>query len=247
MTTIPTMEILGVPVHPLSMAEAVEYLSARVTEHKVTNVITANAEIIMMGTKDAEYMKLLQKADCVLPDGAGTVWAGRTLGFEVPERVAGFDLFLELIKTAPEKNFKVFFFGASPGIAEAAKQKCEKLAPGVDIVGCRNGYFTDVDVPNIIENINSSEADILFIALGAPKQEYWLDANSSKLKPSLRIGIGGSFDVLAGKMERAPKWMQEASLEWLFRLYKQPSRLGRMMALPQFVLKVLSAKYLKRK
>jgi len=243
MNNLPTIEILGIPVHPLAMSEAVAYLVDRVKQKLVTNVVTANAEIIMLVQRDPDYKKILQAAECVLPDGAGTVWAGRTLGFAVPERVAGFDLFLNLVKTAPEHAFKIYFFGASPGIAELAKKKCEEFAPGVQIVGCRNGYFTAEDVPQIINDINQSGADILFVALGAPKQEYWLRDNQELLKPYLRIGLGGSFDVLAGKMARAPKWMQEASLEWLFRLYKDPSRLGRMIVLPKFVLKVLTAKY----
>jgi N-acetylglucosaminyldiphosphoundecaprenol N-acetyl-beta-D-mannosaminyltransferase len=243
MNKLPSMEILGIPVHPLAMSEAVTYLVDRVKQKLVTNVVTANAEIIMLGQRDPEYKQILQEADCVLPDGAGTVWAGRTLGYRVPERVAGFDLFLELIKAAPANKLKVYFFGSAPGIADAAKAKCEVMAPGVEIVGCRNGYFTDGDVPDIIADINASGADMLFVALGAPKQEYWLKANKDNLKPYLRIGLGGSFDVLAGKMARAPKWMQDASLEWLFRLYKNPSRLVRMLVLPKFVIKVLTAKY----
>ena len=107
------------------------------------------------------------------------------------------------------------------------------------IVGCHNGYFTDADVPAIIDAINKSGAEMLFVALGAPKQEKWILEHRNKLKPRILMGIGGSFDVLAGKMERAPKWMQDASLEWAFRLYKQPSRFMRMMALPKFALKVI--------
>lgn len=243
MTNLPTIKILGVPINPLTMSEAVSYLTARTEAGLRTNVVTANAEIIMLGQSDPAYSKLLQAADCVLPDGAGTVWAGRQLGFQVPERVAGFDLFLELIKVAGQKHLKVFFFGSAPGIAEAAKEKCLKMAPGLSVVGCRNGFFTEEDNPAIIQEINDSGAQILFTALGAPKQEFWLAAHSAGLKPALRMGLGGSFDVLAGKVQRAPKWMQDASLEWFYRLCKQPSRLSRMAVLPEFVLKVLKAKY----
>ena len=157
--------------------------------------------------------------------------------------MAGFDLFLELLREGAQRGTKFFLFGAAPGIAEAAAQKAAEIAPGVQIVGTRNGYFTQADEPEIIRQINGSGAQVLFAALGAPKQEFWLEEHRDALAPALRVGLGGSFDVLAGKMERAPKWMQEASLEWLFRLYKQPSRLGRMMALPQFVVKVLEYKH----
>ncbi|MDD6569369.1 MAG: WecB/TagA/CpsF family glycosyltransferase [Acidaminococcus sp.] len=235
----PVMDILGVPVTPFSMAEAVDWLMERVAQNVTTQVVTANAEIIMMAQDLPAYRALLQQTDLILADGAGTVWAGRKLGYQVPERVAGFDLFLHLMQYGATHGTTFFLFGAAPGIAEAAKKKAEKLYPGVKIVGTRNGYFSKEDEPDIIQQINDSGADVLFAALGAPKQEFWLQEHRDELKPALRVGLGGSFDVLAGKMERAPKWMQEASLEWLFRLYKQPSRLGRMMALPKFVIKVL--------
>ena len=242
MNDITPMKILGVPVHPYTMKGAVEKILERVSQSKKTFVVTANAEIIMMGQSDDEYMEILNNAALVLPDGAGTVWAGRELGYEVPERVAGYDLFLNLMTEAAQKKLKVFFFGSAPGVAEEAKQKCEILYPGVSIVGCRDGYFKEEDNLAIVEEINNSGADLLFVALGAPKQEKWLAKFQDILKPSLLMGIGGSFDVVAGKMERAPKWMQDASLEWLFRLYKQPSRLGRMLVLPKFVIKVLRIK-----
>ena len=236
------INILGVPVTPFSMEEAVSFLMDRIAKKMPTQVVTANAEIIMMARNDKRYGTLLQQADLVLADGAGTVWAGRTLGYEVPERVAGFDLFVELIKNSAEEGIKLYFFGAAPGIAEAAKAKAEMLAPGVSIVGTRNGYFSETDIEEIIDEINASGAQILFAALGAPKQEYWLRDHAKQLRPLIRIGLGGSFDVLAGKPTRAPHWMQKASLEWLYRLYKEPSRIGRMMALPRFVLAVQKEK-----
>lgn len=238
----PVMDILGVPVTPFSMAEAVAWLMERVAKNVTTQVVTANAEIIMMAQDLPAYRALLEHTDLILADGAGTVWAGRKLGYNVPERVAGFDLFLHLLEYGASHGTTFFLFGAALGIAEAAKKKAEELYPGVKIVGTRNGYFNKEDEPEIIKEINDSGADVLFAALGAPKQEFWLQEHREELKPALRVGLGGSFDVLAGKMERAPKWMQEASLEWLFRLYKQPSRLGRMMALPKFVIKVLEYK-----
>lgn len=238
----PVMDILGVPVTPFTMDQAVAWLMQRTAEKKVTQVVTANAEIIMMCQKMPEYRALLQKTDLVLPDGAGTVWAGRKLGYKVPERVAGYDLFLKILEYSANHGTKIFLFGAAPGVGEAAKAKAEALFPGVQISGLRNGYFTKEDEPDIIKEINASGAEVLFAALGAPKQEFWLAQHRDELTPPLRIGLGGSFDVLAGKMQRAPKWMQKASLEWLFRLYKQPSRLGRMMAIPRFMLKIFLAK-----
>ena len=238
MEKIKPFYVLDVPVYPYTMDGAVNFLNSQVKNKKQTFVVTANAEIIMMCQKDAEYKKIVcGDADLVLADGAGTVWAGRKLGHNVPERVAGCDLFVELCELAAKKDYKVFFFGAAPGIAEAARDKLLAVAPGLKVAGCRNGYFKDEENEDIVAEINESGADMLFIALGAPKQKY-----REQLKPAVLMGVGGSFDVLAGKMDRAPLWMQKASLEWLFRLYKQPSRIGRMMVLPQFVIKVLQSK-----
>lgn len=237
------VKILGVPVHPLTMNESVAVLEEKLQKKEQAFVVTANAEIIMMCQQDKEYNNIVsEQADLVLPDGAGAVWAGRYLGNEVPERVAGFDLYNQLLKLSADKGYKAYFFGGAPGVAEAAKNKAEELYPGVQIVGCRNGYFTEAEEENIIKEINDAAPDMLFVALGAPKQEKWLVKYRNQLKPRVLMGIGGSFDVLAGKMERAPKWMQEASLEWAFRLYKQPSRFMRMLALPKFVLKVIFCK-----
>lgn len=240
---IKPIKILGVKVHPLTMNETIADLELKLNKSQQIFVVTANAEIIMMCQQDETYKNIINDdADIVLPDGAGAVWAGRYLGYQVPERVAGFDLYNHLLALSAKKGYKVYFFGGSPGIAEAAKVKAENLYPGVSIVGCHNGYFSDEEINNIIEEINKSEAQILFVALGAPKQEKWLAKYRKQLNPKIIMGIGGSFDVLAGKMQRAPKWMQNASLEWAFRLYKQPSRCIRMLALPKFVLKVIASK-----
>lgn len=237
------IKILDVPVHPMTMPQTVESLEQCLLAGQQTFVVTANAEIIMMCQQDATYKEIVgHDAELVLPDGAGAVWAGRHLGYNVPERVAGFDLYLELLSLAAAKGYKVYFFGGSPGVAEAAKAKAESMYPGVQVVGCRNGYFSAADEPEIIAEINESGAQLLFVALGAPKQEKWIVAHRDQLQARILMGIGGSFDVLAGKMERAPKWMQDASLEWAFRLYKQPSRFMRMLALPKFVIKVLLSK-----
>ena len=231
--------ILGIPVVPYTMEEAVTKLTEDVLKKKRSFVVTANAEIIMMAQDDPEYKTILsQTADLILPDGAGTVWAGNYLGYVIPERVAGYDLYLRLLEQAAKKNIPVYFFGGKPGIAEEAAEEGKRRWPGLKVAGCRNGYFSADEEPGIIEGINRSGAVMLFAALGAPKQEKWLAKYREQLTPCLLMGIGGSFDVLAGKVQRAPKWMQDAKLEWLFRLVKQPSRFGRMLALPKFVLAV---------
>ena len=235
--------ILDVPVVPYTMDEAVTKLTQDTLRQKRNFVVTANAEIIMMAQDDKEYKTLLaETADLILPDGAGTVWAGNYLGYTIPERVAGYDLYLRLLEEAAKNNIPVYFFGGKPGIAEEAAEEGKRRWPGLKMAGCRNGYFSAEEEPEIIEGINRSGAVMLFAALGAPKQEKWLAKYRDQLKPCLLMGIGGSFDVLAGKVQRAPKWMQDAKLEWFFRLVKQPSRFRRMLALPKFVFAVRSEK-----
>ena len=235
--------ILGVPVVPYTMDEAVTKLTQDTLQNKRNFVVTANAEIIMIAQDDKEYKTLLSEtADLVLPDGAGTVWAGNYLGYSIPERVAGYDLYLRLLEEAASKKLPVYFFGGKPGIAEEAAAEGKRRWPGLNVAGCRNGYFSAEEEADIIESINRSGAAMLFAALGAPKQEKWLAKYRDQLEPCLLMGIGGSFDVLAGKVQRAPKWMQDARLEWFYRLVKQPSRFGRMLALPKFVIAVRSEK-----
>ena len=232
------IDILGVKVDSVTMAQAVAQVEGYMDEKKNVLIATANAEMIMRATHDMELKDILNDAALVVPDGAGTVWAAHHLGYEMPERVAGFDLAQELMRIAPSKKQKVFFFGSAPGVAEKAKAKAEKLYPGIEIVGTRDGYFKPEDEPAIIEEIKKAQPDLLLAALGVPKQEKWLHAHLQELNVPVAIGVGGTLDVMAGVMKRAPYWMQKAKLEWLFRGLLQPKRAGRLMALPKFVLKV---------
>ena len=230
-------EILGVNVDCLTMTQAVEKVDALIKNKTPSIVATANAEMLMFANSDAELKNILNGAALVTADGAGTVWAARHLGYNMPERVAGVDLVTNLIS----KGYKIYFFGAAEGVAELASENVKKKY-NANIVGTRNGFFTPEEIPKIIDDINASNADILLAALGVPKQEKFLSANLSKLKIPVNIGVGGTLDVLAGKVKRAPRWMQKAKLEWLFRALLQPSRAGRLLALPKFVYKVVSTK-----
>lgn len=235
------VKILGVNVDSVTMAQAVECVENLIAAQKNSIVATANAEMLLRATHDSELKTILNAAELVVPDGAGTVWAARHLGHEMPERVAGFDLVQELMKISPSKGYKFFLFGSAPGIADKAKAKAEELYPGIKIVGARNGYFTADDEPEIIAQIKNSKPDVLLAALGVPKQEKWLYAHKDELGVPVSIGVGGTFDVMAGVVKRAPVWMQRAKLEWLYRAMLQPSRACRLIALPKFVWKVINS------
>lgn len=240
--SFPIVEILGVPVASLTMGEAVEQAERWMDERRGALIATANAEMIMNATRDEELLDILQSADLVVPDGAGTVWAAHHLGHAMPERVAGYDLTQALLKRAPEKKRRVFFFGSAPGVAEKARQKAEALYPGIQIVGVRNGYFSEAEEPEIIREIRDAEPDLLLAALGVPKQEKWLKKYKAELGVPVSIGVGGTLDVMAGTTKRAPLWIQKAKLEWLFRGILQPKRAGRLLALPKFVFRVHQSK-----
>lgn len=232
------VNILGVDVDAVTMAEAVDVVRRAMDTRAGVMVATANAEMLMRATHDEELRHILNASALVVPDGAGTVWAARHLGHAMPERVAGYDLAQELLRCAPAEGRCVYFFGSAPGVAEKAKAKAEQLYPGIEIVGVRNGFFSPADNAAIIAEIRAARPDLLLVALGVPKQEKWIAAHLAELDVPVAIGVGGTLDVMAGVMKRAPHWMQRAKLEWLFRGLMQPKRAGRLLALPKFVLKV---------
>lgn len=236
------VNILGVAVDAVTMPEAVAAVEYYMDARAGVTVATANAEMIMRATKDAALRDVLAAAALVVPDGAGTVWAARHLGHAMPERVAGYDLVQELLRRAPAAHRRIYFFGAAPGVAEKAKAKAEQLYPGIKIVGVRDGFFSADMNDAIISDIRTAHPDLLLVALGVPKQEKWIHEHLAALGVPVAIGVGGTLDVMAGVMKRAPRWMQKAKLEWLFRGMLQPKRAGRLLALPKFVLKVHAAR-----
>ena len=241
MSSLPSRNILGVTIHAFTKDQVLDYLSKTALEQggKQQVIATANAEMVMLAREDAAFGALLAAADLVVPDGAGVVWAARHGGSPVPERVPGVDLTQALLHHAAQTGKSVFFFGAAPGVAEQAAKQAAISNPGLIIAGTRDGYFSAADSPRIVAMVNDSQADLLFVALGVPKQEQWIQENRASLSPRVIMGVGGTLDVLAGRVKRAPVWMQRASLEWLYRLLCQPSRFIRMLALPRFVLAVL--------
>ncbi len=234
------VNILGVNVDIITMKQAVKNLEDYIQNARKPHfVATANAEMVMIAQTDFELLDILNSADLVVPDGAGVVWAASHQGVSISERVAGYDLTQNLLKEAANKGYTVFLFGGSPGIAEKAKKVAEQWYPGIRIIGFRDGYFSCGEESGIIHSIQNAKPDIILVALGVPKQEKWVNKHLRDLNVSVAIGVGGTFDVMAGAVKRAPLWMQQAKLEWLFRLLLQPSRFMRMVALPKFVFLVL--------
>lgn len=234
-----TVSILGVNVDNVTFTEAQKIAEELLNGDKVSMIFTPNPEIIMVASEDESFKEILNSADLLTADGIGVVYGAKILGTPLPERVAGFDLTMALLEKISKTKRRVFLFGAKPGVAETAKAKLEEKFPGILVSGTRDGYFKPEDEEEIVNEINASGADLLLVCLGAPKQEKWIAAHKDKLNVKLCMGVGGTLDVLAGTAKRAPEIFIKLNLEWAYRFLKNPSRIGRFMALPKFVLKVI--------
>ncbi len=232
------LNVLGIGVDTFDMDGAVKFLKDSFSKDGMTKVYTPNSEILLHAYKNEDYKDVLNRAELVTADGIGVVHASKILGLPLPERVSGFDLANELLKASAPLKKSVYLFGSKPGVAEAAAEKITSLYPGIEIAGVADGYFDAEKEAKIIDDINEKSPDILFVCLGFPKQEFWIDAHSD-LNAKIAMGLGGSLDVFAGTVKRAPKIFQKFGIEWLYRLIKQPSRFMRMLALPIFGFTVL--------
>lgn len=230
-------DILGVNINNLTMNEAVEEVKRLLTLNRPSLVFTPNSEIIYAAKNDDSFRDILNSSDLNTPDGIGVVYASRILKQPMPERVPGFDLACNLFPHMNENGLKLFLFGGKEGVAETAAENILKKYPNIRIVGRQNGYFKDSS--EIISKINETSPDFLFVCLGAPKQEKWMYEHKDQLNCKVMMGVGGTLDVLANTAKRAPDFFIKLNIEWLYRLIKNPSRIGRMMALPKFGLAVL--------
>ncbi len=233
------VNILGVNIDKVNIEEAVERIFEMLDERKCHSIFTPNSEIILEAHKDYKFAQILNSADLLTADGIGVVYASRILGNPIKERAAGYDIACGVIDRISESGHRLYLLGGKPGVAEKAKRNLEEKYPFIQIVGTRNGYFGPEESPRIVNEINSVGADIVFVCLGAPKQEKWIAENQDKLRARVLMGIGGSLDVFAGEVERAPEVWCNLGLEWLYRLIKEPWRFKRMLALPKFGLTVL--------
>lgn len=233
------IRILDLPVDALTMEEAVERICRAWEGEQPFHVVTANLEILYSGLKDREMARLLDGAELVTADGAGVLLAARIGGLSLPARVAGFDLMMNCLREAAQHAAPVFFLGAQPEVLTSALTRAKELFPGLQIAGSHHGYFSDGEAEAVAAEIRARQPRLLCVALGAPRQEKWIFHHKGKLPPCVAIGVGGSFDVLAGRTRRAPRWMQQTGLEWLYRLLRQPSRLRRVSVIPIFLLMVL--------
>ncbi|MDT3700212.1 MAG: WecB/TagA/CpsF family glycosyltransferase [Thermincola sp.] len=235
--------ILGIEIDNLNLAEVVGRINDLVQQRRPSLIVTANPEIIMRARQDRSFANCLKAAEVVTADGIGLIIAAELLGTPLKERVTGIDLITELFRESQSKNYRFYFVGAKPGIAEKAALNIREKFPQIEIVGVRHGYFQDDSA--IISDILDKKPDILLAALGMGKQESWVRERVIPAGVPVSIGVGGSFDVFAGEAKRAPRWMQRAGVEWLYRLFKQPSRFWRMLELPKFLTAVIYSRFIR--
>ena len=238
--------VLGVRVDRLSQVQAVQQIIDFVAQWRASErglpcqqIITVNPEFVVAAQQNADFRLAINAAALVVADGSGVVWATRYLRAPAPERVTGVDTLPDLARSCARAGYSLYLLGAAPGVAEEAATRLQALAPGLRLAGTYAGSPSLIEEEVIIERIRAARADVLCVAYGAPAQDLWIARNLARLPVAVAIGVGGAYDFIAQRQRRAPRFMQRLGLEWLYRLYREPWRWRRMLALPRFALLVL--------
>lgn len=231
--------VLGLPVDALGRDEALSRVGQHLESRRPLRVVTINAEMAMQAHADPELAEIIRGAGLVIPDGSGVVWALRRRGLRV-KKLAGVDFVRHMARYCAEGGHRLYLLGAAPGVAAAAADALTQLAPELVVAGVRDGFWQPEEEPAVLEAIRATRPDVLLVALGVPRQEKWIARHQEALGVPVAMGVGGSFDVFAERVQRAPAWMQRLHLEWLYRLFQEPWRWRRMAGtLPRFAWLVL--------
>ena len=220
------INLFSCPMDVATMSETVDCIAERVGKRKFTQHVVVNVAKLVNMRNDVRLAESVRSCDLINIDGMGVVWAARLLGYRVPERVAGVDLFEQLIRLSAERGFPVFFLGGTEDVVERTTAVLTTRHPTLNVAGFHHGYFWN-DEQEIVEKIQTSGARLLFVAITSPKKEIFIDRWKDRLGVDFVMGVGGTFDVVAGAVRRAPEWMQRAGMEWLFRVIQEPRRMWR--------------------
>lgn len=238
------IHILSVRIDNVTYDDAMAHVEKFLREPGVHQIATVNPEFVVIAQSNPEFMRVLNSTALNVPDGVGLLWAARRQGTPFCERVAGQDLMDRICALAAERGERIFLLGAREGIAEKAATKLKEKYSRLEIAGCCAGSPSPNEDEAITERINESRARILFVAYGPPKQELWIARNALRLKNvAVAMGVGGTFDTLAGIVPRAPKWMRDAGFEWTYRLLREPRRIKRQLAIPYFMWLIVTQKF----
>ncbi|MDR7612937.1 MAG: WecB/TagA/CpsF family glycosyltransferase [Armatimonadota bacterium] len=237
----PASELLGVRVHHVTLDQAVERVAALIASGGPHQVVTVNGAMLVAAARDPAVRSILSQASLVVPDGVGVLVAARILGRPPFVRVPGVELAERLCAEAAAAGWRVFLLGAAPGVADDAAEALRRRYPGLQVAGVHHGYFSD-DAPVLVQ-IRAARPHVLLVALGFPRQEMWIARHRAALGVPVSMGVGGTLDVLAGRVRRAPTWMQRAGLEWAYRIAREPRRRWRTAAaLPHLMVLALKAR-----
>ncbi len=226
-------QVMNIAFDDFTMDEAVKTALSYIDDRKKCRVVTPNAEFAIEAGKNARFLNILQTSEIVLPDGVSVIYAAKIVGNPINNKLPGIAFAQALCEALSKRGGKLFLLGAKPGVAEKAGEKLMAEYPGLIIAGTHDGYFKYA--APVIDEINAADPDALFVCLGAPKQEYFMEDHRDELNAPLMAGLGGSLDVLAGNIARAPEFYQKAGLEWFYRLCKEPKRIKRMIKLPAYL------------
>ncbi|HZU70199.1 MAG TPA: WecB/TagA/CpsF family glycosyltransferase [Ktedonobacteraceae bacterium] len=245
-TPLASTYVLGVRVDRLSQQQALDVIERLIALRRASNntlscrqVITVNTEFVMAAQRNKLFRKAINSAALVIADGIGVVWATHYIGCPTPERITGTDTLVALARGCAKAGYRLYLLGAAPGVAELAAARLQELAPVLEIAGTYAGSPAVSEEDAIIERIRAARADVLCVAYGAPAQDLWIYRNLERLPVAVAMGVGGAFDFLSGRQRRAPLIMQRMGLEWLYRLYREPWRWQRMLAIPRFIALIL--------
>lgn len=238
------IKIFGVRFDNVDKDEAYKRFIGFMEESRLKTIYTPNPEIVMKAIENPAFKVILNEGDLVIPDGIGVVLASKIHHLGLRERVPGIELMELMLEYCNRAGKSIYLFGGKPNVAEsAAKHICEKY-PNLKVVGMQDGYYDKTKELKILDDINEKKPDILFVALGAPKQETWIHGHKKLINASVAMGVGGALDVWAGTVKRAPVFFQKTGLEWFYRVIKQPTRVMRMLSLPKFMIKVLLTRHI---
>lgn len=226
------LSVMGLPVH--HSQNYVDWLNCRLKQRRGTHVVTLNAEMCMQAQQNEDLRRFIEKADLVAPDGSGIELYFRLMRRQLLQRYPGIELAADLLQSLGPEH-KVAFYGGKPEVIEAAAENWRSRSPHLNLAIVQHGYAKGEELETFINCLRQEQPDLIFVGLGVPRQEFWIAEHRHLCPNAVWIGVGGSYDIWSGTKTRAPRWMQNAHLEWLYRLYQEPWRWRRMLALPQFV------------
>ncbi len=237
-------KFLNYNIDNLTFDETIDKIIELINSGKTSQHVVLNAAKITLMEKDKKLAKIVNSSDLISADGISIVWASKLLGNKIKERVAGIDLFGRLLEIACQKRYRIYLLGADESTIKESVKKIKEEYNGLIITGSRNGFFEEEDEIDIVNEINQSNNHILFVGISTPKKEYFLNKYINKLNVPFCMGVGGSFDITAGKYKRAPEWMQRNGLEWTYRLFQEPRRMWKRYSIDNYKFIYIVLKFL---